>query len=692
MQKIWLLYIVFLFSSISVFGQKSYSKTILGEEYNSVGTNRIISCQNEKNSVFSFIPIRDNNSGSLNYPKQIIAIKHDSLGDLKSKKYLQFNSLVRVVESICIDNKVFVLLNISPHLGQINPNKNLVIIKLDSNLNILKSVRISRTEFALSPNSELIEGKNKSLVFATTAYKNQNLGEALLINISNDLNSVQALSLADQYVYTVPGYYKDNFHWFTNDGHYLLDNNFNTLATNKLEVYNSSYSVINQFSADEKGIILSASNRVTGTIFQSIRFDEKLNQEKILFSDSGYFSPLISGQYSNQYFKAYLDDYSKVDVFTIDEENGYTLKQTINLPSSSLAITKPQNISFNQILLHYISPEDNSIHFIKGIDTIPSQTCLEISFPPDTIYDTGNSLYSFIPHNTPPPSLTSVNNLLVSAYNVMSIDSLNSSNDTLLPMVEIRCRDKFCFIATPPPIGGLFCNIDSVLLSIERLNPFNLDTSLFPSRVLWNWSIEQDSYLVVRPDSQVITVSIENYFCHQFHQITVHFDSVNVNTVIDGELCLDSPSSVELFVTGDFETIQWENTVFQDTTYQITQTPGVFPFYVESRKGCRIDTLATVNESCPPKIYIPNAFTPNGDGRNDSFVGYADFLDEFIFMVYDRWGKVIFSTSTSPIIWDGTYKGTSVQIGLYNWRISYNTTHNGKVIVDEQFGHISIIK
>jgi len=72
--------------------------------------------------------------------------------------------------------------------------------------------------------------------------------------------------------------------------------------------------------------------------------------------------------------------------------------------------------------------------------------------------------------------------------------------------------------------------------------------------------------------------------------------------------------------------------------------------------------------------YIPNAFTPNGDGLNDVFriIGIPpENITEFHLQVFDRGGQVIFSTTNIDEAWDGTLNGKSCPEGVYVWAIYY---------------------
>lgn len=97
-----------------------------------------------------------------------------------------------------------------------------------------------------------------------------------------------------------------------------------------------------------------------------------------------------------------------------------------------------------------------------------------------------------------------------------------------------------------------------------------------------------------------------------------------------------------------------------------------------SREICIVDI---------PAVFIPNSFTPDGDGINDSFrVMIAGAQPRaFEFTVFDRWGGVIFSTATPDFAWDGA--GTP--IGTYPWKLSYQDLEVGG---KEYFGHVTLVR
>jgi gliding motility-associated-like protein len=77
------------------------------------------------------------------------------------------------------------------------------------------------------------------------------------------------------------------------------------------------------------------------------------------------------------------------------------------------------------------------------------------------------------------------------------------------------------------------------------------------------------------------------------------------------------------------------------------------------------ETSVTPNMS----IYVPNSFTPNGDGLNENFGAYSESVKSFTMEVYDRWGELIFQSSDINMRWDGKYKGQAAPQGSYVYKI-----------------------
>ncbi|MBT8195133.1 MAG: gliding motility-associated C-terminal domain-containing protein [Bacteroidia bacterium] len=68
-------------------------------------------------------------------------------------------------------------------------------------------------------------------------------------------------------------------------------------------------------------------------------------------------------------------------------------------------------------------------------------------------------------------------------------------------------------------------------------------------------------------------------------------------------------------------------------------------------------------------MYVPNSFTPNGDGINDDFGVHGEGLKTFNMSIYNRWGQLIFESNSVNQKWDGTFDGSLVPNGSYVYHI-----------------------
>lgn len=92
----------------------------------------------------------------------------------------------------------------------------------------------------------------------------------------------------------------------------------------------------------------------------------------------------------------------------------------------------------------------------------------------------------------------------------------------------------------------------------------------------------------------------------------------------------------------------------------------------------RITALDTL--SCQPGVWVPNAFTPNGDSANDEFLPQFGCPPiEYSLEIFDRWGELIFSTTDPNDGWDATQKGgANAPVGVYVWRIKFRAYEGDK--------------
>ena len=111
------------------------------------------------------------------------------------------------------------------------------------------------------------------------------------------------------------------------------------------------------------------------------------------------------------------------------------------------------------------------------------------------------------------------------------------------------------------------------------------------------------------------------------------------------------------------------------------------PMHTFQNAGINTVTLITVNDlGCSDTltknievledyhVYVPDVFTPNGDGLNDVFKPLVNGVRLYKIFVYNRSGKLIFSSRDETDFWDGTLNGNELEQGIYQWIMEVSTS------------------
>ncbi len=103
--------------------------------------------------------------------------------------------------------------------------------------------------------------------------------------------------------------------------------------------------------------------------------------------------------------------------------------------------------------------------------------------------------------------------------------------------------------------------------------------------------------------------------------------------------------------------------------------------------GCKAKDEMCIEVTKDFSIYVPNAFTPNGDGVNDEFLAFGYNITDFSMDIFDRWGEKLFSSKELTTGWKGTFKGVLCETSVYVYKISYKGLDGKKV---NKTGHVTL--
>ncbi len=219
------------------------------------------------------------------------------------------------------------------------------------------------------------------------------------------------------------------------------------------------------------------------------------------------------------------------------------------------------------------------------------------------------------------------------------------------------------------------CVGDHLVFEVERLNAADFswfDGSREPRRVF-----DQNGTYFFSLENRcgVIEDSVQAVF-QQYPEVDLGRDTL----VCPGEeLILQAPNN-------RFYTYEW-NTGNESFENVVTRG-GVYRVTVSTSAGCETTDEVRVAD-CGPQIFIPNAFSPNGDGLNDVFSIESVQLEKFWIRIFDRWGTEVFFSTNPDFEWDGTHHSKPVNQGVYTYRVFYRAGHYRS---KEEFGTITILR
>ncbi len=220
----------------------------------------------------------------------------------------------------------------------------------------------------------------------------------------------------------------------------------------------------------------------------------------------------------------------------------------------------------------------------------------------------------------------------------------------------------------------VFCEGDSILfnLSIDHSNTFH-----------WQDGSTDTSYTIVQEG--IYWVQATNN-CGSSSD-SVYIAEWSLPQVFLGNDTVLATNDEILLNAGSFESYLWSNGSEQQIL--TIDSDGIYWVNVFDGKCYNSDTIVIEPVNCD--LFIPNVFTPNGDGANDYFqtIVSKDIYD-FQLLVFNRWGETIWETNYKYDFWDGTRKGFPAAEGTYFWLVNYKCS--GALQLFERKGTVYLLR
>jgi len=207
----------------------------------------------------------------------------------------------------------------------------------------------------------------------------------------------------------------------------------------------------------------------------------------------------------------------------------------------------------------------------------------------------------------------------------------------------------------------------------------------------WTPSAGLSSATVANPSmSPVVTTQYQLVVTNNFNCTDTAIADITVikkptaNAGPDKETVLGFPVALQGSVGGDNINFAWTPNLYLDnpSIEQPTVLPaaaGVYQYQLTVTSGCGVAT-DSVQVIVYKGVYIPSAFTPNGDGKNDTwYIPSLAAYPVFELSVFNRWGQLIFHTKNIQAGWDGKYKGQLQPSGAFVYLLTIGDAKNKKI-------------
>jgi gliding motility-associated-like protein len=270
------------------------------------------------------------------------------------------------------------------------------------------------------------------------------------------------------------------------------------------------------------------------------------------------------------------------------------------------------------------------------------------------------------------------------------------TNGLTTPSIEVTASGTYGVVATSPD-GCVSQDECDVLIYTYPPLPALEDTAVCATSIvelnagvgdynyLWNTGDEGPMISVSEPGNYVVT--IDNEFCFTTVGMTLDVYPLPVNPFGESPItsCLSYPPyGVALNANNPNAFYLWNTGAMSQEI--VASTEGVYLVTVTTPFGCESTFSQSVESVCPGSIYVPNGFTPNGDGTNDYWSVSGNNIEQLEVWIYNRWGEVFYQSDDIDFKWMGQRRDGEffVEPGTYSYLIKVQLRDEKGRVEDEQ--------
>ncbi len=211
------------------------------------------------------------------------------------------------------------------------------------------------------------------------------------------------------------------------------------------------------------------------------------------------------------------------------------------------------------------------------------------------------------------------------------------------------------------------------------------------------WNVQATTSKIVVDNSGTYSVKVSNGNCSASDTVYVkevilpkNILSKFINNMSPSHCFLeDGPINISIDTIAAEYSYLWNTG--ETTSSIVVNTGGIYKVILNEGK-CAVSDEVKVIDYCPSTLYLPDAFTPNGDEQNNVFLAYGTNVKDFEMLIFNRWGEEIFRSTDLSKGWNGTYAGHLVQQDVYVYKISYSINNeNGFTSKRDRIGKVTVI-
>ena len=269
---------------------------------------------------------------------------------------------------------------------------------------------------------------------------------------------------------------------------------------------------------------------------------------------------------------------------------------------------------------------------------------------------------------------TSVNTNITGYYSVTVTNNQPNTDGSTCSQTS----NSQSLIFNPPPTASIQKIIKTTLCDGQTVD---LKVTYNTGTVKWSTGLTTDQVSVNRSGTYKATVT-SAAGCITEASVDVEFFPNPILNIPNIAVCVPSHKTVTLTAPAGLASYTWNGQTGNNT--YLVDHPQTLTLRVTDANGCQATQDIQVADECP-EIRIPNAFTPNGDGINDTWTIIGlEYDPTALIRVFTRYGQQVYQSKGYGTPWNGEYRGKKLPVGAYYYIINTKNgsqTYSGEVTI-----------